>query len=86
MTIALERDVEDFLKEQVRIGACADASELVNDVLRFVRAQQHKPFEVTPELEAWLLKAASQPDTALTPRDFQAIRERVRSRTRSGAS
>jgi Arc/MetJ-type ribon-helix-helix transcriptional regulator len=86
MTIALERDVEDFLKEQVRTGACADASELVNDVLRLIRDQQHKPFEVTSELEAWLLKAAGQPETVLTPADFQAIRKRVRSRTRSGGS
>jgi Arc/MetJ-type ribon-helix-helix transcriptional regulator len=86
MTIALERDVEDFLKEQVRKGACADASELVNDVLRLIRDQQQKSFEATPELEAWLLKAAEQPDTALTPADFQAIRKRVRSRTRSAGS
>ena len=34
MTVALARDVEDFLQDQVRSGVCADASELVNDVIR----------------------------------------------------
>ncbi len=86
MTIALARDVEDFLREQVQAGACADASELVNDLIRSVRDQQQKPFEVTPELEAWLLEAADKPTTPLTGDDFQAIRERVRNRTPSTGS
>ena len=77
MTIALARDVEDFLREQVRAGVCADASELVNDVIRSVRNQQQKPFDVTPELEAWLLEAADKPVSPLTPEDFDAIRQRV---------
>ncbi|MBI2924213.1 MAG: hypothetical protein HYY24_00735 [Verrucomicrobia bacterium] len=86
MTIDLAIDVEDFLQEQVRAGVCADASELVNDVLRSVREQQLKPFEVTPEMEAWLLAAADQPVTPLTRQDFDAIRKRVRARTPVGAS
>ena len=86
MTIALARDVEDFLQNQVRSGVCADASELVNDVLRSIREQQQKPFEVTPELEAWLLEAADKPSTPLTKGDFDAVRERVRARTRSSVS
>src|SRR5438552_17597724 len=36
MTVALAKDVEDFLEDQVRSGVCADASELVNDVIRSV--------------------------------------------------
>ena len=83
MTIALARDVEDFLEDQVRAGISADASELVNDIMRSVREQQQKPFEVTPELEAWLLEAADQPTTPLTKADFDGIRERVRSRAKS---
>jgi Arc/MetJ-type ribon-helix-helix transcriptional regulator len=86
MTIALAGDVEDFLKAQVRTGVCADASELVNDVVRSVRDQQHKPFEVTPELEAWLLEAADKPATPLTGADFNAIRERLRARRASSES
>jgi len=86
MTIALARDVEDFLQEQVRAGVCADAGELVNDVIRSIREQQHKPFEVTPELESWLLEAADKPVTPLTKKDFEAIRERMRARTQSSAS
>jgi Arc/MetJ-type ribon-helix-helix transcriptional regulator len=82
MTIALAKDVEDYLQNQVSIGVCADASELVNDLIRSIRGQQQKPFEVTPELENWLLAAADQPATPLTKADFNSIRERVRARTR----
>ena len=82
MTITLARDVEDFLEEQVRAGVCADPSELANDVLRCVREQQRQPFEITPELESWLLEAADKPLGPLTGTDFDNIRERVRGRTR----
>jgi len=86
MTIALAKDVEDFLENQVRSGVCADASELVNDVLRSVREQQRRPFEITPELEAWLLEAADKPATPLTRDDFNDIRQRVRARRPSDAA
>ena len=85
MTIALDRDVEDFLKQQVQAGACADASGLVNDVIRSVRAQQSRPFAVTPALEAWLLEAAAKPFTPLTPADFMTIRKRAQARAKSAA-
>lgn len=39
-----------------------------------------KSFEVTSELETWLLEAADAPTTPLTHADFDAIRERVRNR------
>jgi Arc/MetJ-type ribon-helix-helix transcriptional regulator len=80
MTVALARDVEDFLQDQVRSGVCADASELVNDVIRSLREQQQKFFDITPELEAWLLAAADKPTTPLTKADFAAVRERVRAK------
>ena len=83
MTVALARDVEDFIQDQVRAGVSTDASELINDVIRSLREQRQPPFEVTPELEAWLLEAADQPATPLTKADFDGIRERVRSRTKS---
>ena len=82
MTVALAKDVEDFVADQVRAGVCADASELVNDVLRALREQRAQSFEVTPELEAWLIQAADQPVTPLTHNDFVALRERVRSRAK----
>ena len=66
MTIALAKDVEDFLAEQVRTGASGDASELVNDLIRSLRDQQQTAFQVTPELEAWLLEAADETATPLT--------------------
>jgi Arc/MetJ-type ribon-helix-helix transcriptional regulator len=80
MTIALAKDVEDFLQDQVRAGVAADPSELANDVLRCLRDQQRKPFAVTPQLEAWLLEAADQPATLLTKKDFAGIRKRARRR------
>jgi len=85
MTIALAKDVEDFLQDQVRAGVSSDATELVNDLLRSIREQQQRSFEVTPELEAWLLAAADKPVTPLAAADFDGIRERVRSRLKSSA-
>ena len=80
MTVALDHDAEGFLPEQVRAGVCTDASELINDVIRSLREQQRKPFDLTPELEAWLLAAASQPTTPLAKTDFPALRARVQAR------
>ena len=85
MTVALAKDVEDFLADQVRTGVCANASELVNDVLRSLREQQ-QPIEITPELEAWLLEAADKPVSPLTRADFDALRQRVRSRLNNRAA
>ena len=80
MNVALAKDVEAFVEEQVRAGVCPDASTLVNDVLRSLSENQQRPFEVTPELEAWLLEAADSPVTPLLPSDFDGIRNRVRAR------
>ena len=80
MTIALAKDVEDFLQAQVRAGVAAGPSELANDVLRCVRDQQRRPFEVTPQLEAWLMEAAYGPASPLTKADFAGIRQRARRR------
>ena len=80
MTIALAKDVEAFVEEQVRAGVSADPSALVNDMLRALREHQQQPFAASPELEAWLLEAADSPTSPLVPGDFEAIRQRVRSR------
>jgi len=86
MTVALAEDVEDFIQSQIRAGVSTDASELVNDVIRSLREQRQSSFEITPELEAWLLEAADKPATPLTEADFEGIRQRVRSRTTSSAA
>jgi Arc/MetJ-type ribon-helix-helix transcriptional regulator len=86
MTIDLAKDVEEFVQEQVRGGSSTDANELVNDILRSIREQQAKTFDVTPELEAWLLQSADQPTTPLGRADFDGIRQRVRARTKSPPS
>jgi len=86
MTVELARDVEDFLEKQVWDGVCADAEELVNDVIRSLRDQQRQPLKVTPELEAWLLESADKPATPLTRSDFESIRKRIQSREGRPAS
>ena len=80
MNIALDRDVEDFLQSQVKAGVCDPPERLLNDLVRSIRDQQQRPFDVTPELEKWLLEAADKPTTPLTPADFAGIRERAQSR------
>ncbi|HEV7403625.1 MAG TPA: hypothetical protein VGO11_11885 [Chthoniobacteraceae bacterium] len=80
MTIALTKDVEAFVEEQVRAGVCADAGTLVNDMLRSISEHQQRPFATTPELESWLLESVDSPTTALVPEDFEGIRQRVRAR------
>ena len=80
MTIALSKDVEAFVEEQVRAGVGPDTSTLVNDVLRSLSENRKAPFLATPELEAWLLEAEEGPTTPLVSSDFKAIRSRVRAR------
>ena len=86
MTIDLAKDVEEFLQEQVRTGACEDASVLVNELLRSVKDLRFRPFAVTPGLETWLLESADKPSTPLTEADFRGIRDRVGALIRSSAA
>ena len=86
VTIELAKDVEEFLQEQVCSGVGADASELANGLIRSVIEQRQKPFDVTPELEAWLLQSADQTVTPLTRMDFDSLGQRVRARLTSAAS
>ena len=83
MNIALDRDVEEFLQSQVRAGVYDTPDKLINDLVRSVRDQQQRPFDVTPELEKWLLEGADKPTTPLTSNDFAAIRARARGNFKS---
>src|SRR5438046_1400177 len=80
MNVALAKDVEELLEEQMRTGACVEPSALVNDAVRALARQRRQPFAVTPELEAWLLEAAVSPVSPLTENDFDGVRRRVRAR------
>jgi hypothetical protein len=86
MTVDLASDVEKFLRERLRSTPSVDANELVNDILRSVGKLQQRRFEVTPELEEWLLASADSVVTPLTSGDFEGIRERVRARTSTAGS
>src|SRR5208337_1371655 len=82
MTVALAKDVADFVRKQVNTGGCENPGQCVNDLLRSFRDQQNQRLAITPELEAWLLEAADKPSTPLTRADFKGIRKRVRARAR----
>ena len=77
MTIALSKDVEAFVEEQVRAGVSPDASTFVNEVLRSLSKHRQLSFSATLELEAWLLQTADTPVSPLTAADFDDIRQRV---------
>ena len=65
--------IDDFLEDQLEL---TDEAKAKLDQSRHEHRQ--KPFDVAPELEAWLLQAADKPTTPLTKSDFVAIRESVR--------
>jgi hypothetical protein len=48
------------------------------------REHQQKSFDISPELETWLLEAADKPTIPLTKSDFTAIRERMRAKAAAG--
>ena len=68
--------IDDFLEGQLEFS---DEEKAKLDQSH--RDHQQKTFDITPELEAWLLEAADKPTTPLTKSDFDAIRERVRAKT-----
>ena len=68
--ITLDGDIE------VQTAVCTAQGEFVNAILSSIRDQKQRPFEVTPELEKWLLKPADKP-TMLTHDDFSRVRERT---------
>ena len=67
--------IDDFLEGRLEF---TDEVKVKLDQSR--REHQQKPFDITPELETWLLEAADKPTTPLTKSDFAAIRERVRAK------
>jgi hypothetical protein len=68
--------IDDFLEDQLELTD--EVKARLNQSRR--EHQEGKYFNVTPELEAWLLEAADKPTTPLTKSDFTAIRERVRAK------
>ena len=85
MTIELAKDVELFIREQVRAVDSDDANALVNDLLRSLNDQRRQTFETSPEFEAWLLQAAGTPTTPLTSKDFEVIRQKAKGRAKSSS-
>jgi hypothetical protein len=67
--------IDDFLEDQLELTDKVKAK-----LNQSRREHQEKTFDITPELEAWLVEAADKPTTPLTKSDFAAIRERVRAK------
>ena len=78
MRIALAKDVEEFLLEQVSAGLAADPGELANHILRCFCDQQRKPFRATPPLGTRLKQAADKTIAQLGKRDVDGVRKRER--------
>jgi Arc/MetJ-type ribon-helix-helix transcriptional regulator len=70
MTIALAKDVEDFLREQVEQGICADAGELVNDVIRSLRGATAQPVRSHAGIGSLVAPGRRPTDHAPHPRRF----------------
>ena len=78
MRIALAKDVEEFLREQVSAGLAADPGELANHILRCFCDQQRKPFRAAPQVEARLRQAADKTIAQFGKKDLDGVRKRER--------
>ena len=79
MEVTLTKDLEGFVVQKVKTGGYADASEVVRETLRYLRAQDD-PAEIdSKELADLLLAAVRGPHRPLTGQDFEQLRLRARS-------
>jgi putative addiction module CopG family antidote len=78
MRVTLTKDLEKFVAGKVRAGGYSDASEVVREALRELRAKDD-PAETDPqELAKLLLPAVRGPHRPLTEKHFDQLRERAR--------
>ncbi len=73
MNVTLTKELGEFVKSKVRGGGYINASDVVREALRILQRQER--YE-DPNLEAYLLEAARQPQTPLTHADFMRVRRR----------
>ena len=79
LNISLPDSLRDFIWAQVEGGSYGSASEYLRELVLEARRKQAKK-----ELEAKLLEALKTPLREMTPKDWQALRDRARRGARKG--
>jgi len=78
MQVTLTKDLEKFIAHKLESGGYTDASEVVRDALRNLRAKDD-PAEIdSQELAEMLLPAVGGKHRPLTAKDFDQLRLRAR--------
>jgi len=72
MTVTLTKELESLVREKVRSGRYADASDVVRDALR--RMEQDDEYE-SPALEAALLEGVRSPHRAYGKATLARVRK-----------
>ena len=80
MEITLTKDLRQFVAAKVRGGGYSDASEVVRDALRNLRAKEDPSEQDSRELAELLLPAVRGSHRPVTNTDFDRLRERARSK------
>ena len=76
MQVTLTQELEALVKEKVRSGRYADASDVMRDALRTL--EQQDDFE-SPALEAALLEGVRSPHRPYGPQTLERIRKAAKS-------
>ncbi len=75
MNISLPDPLKDFVDAQIKSGRYSSVSEYVREL---IRSDEKRKAE--DRLEAMLLEGMASPETELTSRDFEEIRQEAVSR------
>ena len=77
MQVSLTKDLEKFVAGKVQAGGYSDASEVVREALRELRAMEDPAETDSRELAELLLPAVRGPHRPLTARHFDQLRQRA---------
>ena len=78
MQVSLTKDLEKFVAGKVRAGGYSNASEVVREALRELRAKEDPAETDSRELAQLLLPAVRGPHRPLTEKHFDQLRQRAR--------
>lgn len=77
MDVSLTKDLQKFVADKVRAGGYSNASEVVREALRELRAKEASAKIDSRELAELLLPAVRGPHRPLTQKHFDEIRQRA---------
>lgn len=77
MDVSLTKDLQKFVADKVRAGGYSNASEVVREALRELRAKEASAEIDSRELAELLLPAVRGPHRPLTQKHFDEIRQRA---------